>query len=485
MKKVLCGSLTLLSFMLICVSLFTSRGSQEFSVANASEQPEGTFFVANFETGNNVTSFTPMDEFNNRLAGSSWVPKHQDRGSGVKVLNDEINVSGFFDEFDVKNETQDKLALQAWLYFDLNTMTDLTLGFRSEDGSKRVEWYIDELELYSLLEKDFTDYKYDLIFYSDSTVPWGWNLLTLPFSSATTITDGLIIDGGGTSGNFLDLTYFYVRQNDESVLPLGLNVYTLTINSTTKNNISCDEKQAFCVVEFNELAGLNETLYIGEYYTLPSINSVFKTLWIGNANLLSQNYRNEQYYKVEIASNGTKSNEYYGKAMLLENREYDICFMVGRGNGKYVTLKKQTLAVQSYGSGVWFIDDEEEIKVGEVSELKYDVHQVFSNAVIAFSSSDEEVLEIVSVDLIKQVVKVRGLKKGEATITIKIYDDRLLNSVSEDGIENTNFVVSVSNESNKIPTVKIMLWIAFGLILTFAIYYSVVTIRKYRNIDVK
>ena len=57
--------------------------------------------------------------------------------------------------------------------------------------------------------------------------------MTLPFSSATTITDGLIIDGGGTSGNFLDLTYFYVREEDDCIvgmcnLRLALNDFLRT-----------------------------------------------------------------------------------------------------------------------------------------------------------------------------------------------------------------------------------------------------------------
>ena len=485
MKKVLGKSLLILSMAFICVSLLFAGGSQVFGVAKASEQFSGTFLVSDYETGTKIINFAPMNKNNERMNGTSWVPDLVDGGNGVKLLNDKIDVSGFFDEFDVGDNEQSQLALQAWLYFVLHTMTDLTIGFSSEDGSKYIEWHIDEDELFNILQKDFDNYQYDIMFYSANNVPWGWNLMTLPFTTATASTDGLIVDGTDVGQKVLDLTYFYVRQDNDSILPLGLNVYSLTIKKAVNNTIGCDEKQAFCVVELNELQDITQSLYIGEYYTLPSIFDVFKSLWIGDVNLLSNNFRNEQYYKVEVSSNGTTTDEYYGKAILLENNEYDVCFLAGKGNGDYVALKRLRLKVQSYGTGAWFDDDEVTVNIDEMYELKYHIHPVFKDAVIEFVADDDKVIEIVEVDNVKQVVKVKGLKKGESGITIKVYDDRLMNSDNEDGLENNNLLVKVQKETNKTSTVKVMLWISLVVLLGIAVYNIVLAIKKHKNFEVK
>ena len=159
--------------------------------------------------------------------------------------------------------------------------------------------------------------------------------------------------------------------------------------------------------------------------------------------------------------------------------------MIGRGNGNFVTIKCQQLKPQNYGTGVWFIDDQVTIDEGGVYELKYYVHAVFQDSVIEFVSSDENVLEIVSIDSKKQIVTVKGLKKGSAGITIKVYDDRLLNSSNEDGLENNALTVTIQKESDKVSTVKILLWISLGLILAIVIYYIVVGVKKSKNFEVK
>ena len=102
--------------------------------------------------------------------------------------------------------------------------------------------------------------------------------------------------------------------------------------------------------------------------------------------------------------------------------------MVGKGDGNFVALKRFVVKAQSYGSGVWFDDDEVTINIGEIYELKYHIHSAFKDAVIEFEASDDKIIEIVEIDSVNQVVKIKGLKKGESGITIKVYDDRLINS---------------------------------------------------------
>ena len=131
MKKVLCKSLTIISIALICVSLLLSRGPQLFNVAKASEQLTGTFLLSEYETGNNVINFTPMTENNTRMSGTSWVPAFVKGNNGIDIVNDNLNVSGFFESFDVGENQQNQLCLQLWLYFDIHTMVDITIGLRS------------------------------------------------------------------------------------------------------------------------------------------------------------------------------------------------------------------------------------------------------------------------------------------------------------------------------------------------------------------
>ncbi|MBP3630283.1 MAG: hypothetical protein J6J23_02210 [Clostridia bacterium] len=118
-------------------------------------------------------------------------------------------------------------------------------------------------------------------------------------------------------------------------------------------------------------------------------------------------------------------------------------------------------------------------------ELKYHIHPVFKDAVIEFVADDDKVIEIVEVDNVKQVVKVKGLKKGESGITIKVYDDRLMNSDNEDGLENNNLWVKVQKETNKTSTVKVMLWISLVVLLGIAVYNIVLAIKKHKNFEVK
>ncbi len=485
MKKVLCKGLTIISIALICVSLLLSRGPQIFNVAKASEQLTGAFLLSEYETGNNVINFTPMNENNTRMSGTSWVPAFVKGNNGIDIVNDKLNVSKFFEGFNVGENQQNQLCLQVWLYFDLHTMVDLTIGLQSEDRSKIVEWKIDAESLYELLQKDFDNYKYDIMFYSANNVPWGWNLISLPFDSATTITEGLIVDGFEFGERVLDLSEFYIYQDNDSIMTLGLNVYSLSIQKTNSSAISCDKKQAFCAVELKDVSIFNQNYYTNEYFTIPAITDVFKTLWIGDTNLLSNNFKNEQYYKVEVTSNGMTSNEYYGKAILLENNEYDICFMVGKGDGNFVALKRFVVKAQSYGSGVWFDDDKVTINVDEVYELKYHIHSVFKDAVIEFEANDDKIIEIVEIDSVNQVVKIKGLKKGESGITIKVYDDRLINSNNEDGLENLNLVINVQKVANQVTTVKVMLWATLVLILGIVIYNTVIAIKKHKNFEVK
>ena len=485
MKKVLVWSFTLLSLILFCVSFCSVKDSQKFSVASASENPSGTFLVSQNETNTaNKINFTPLKNGSERYSGTSWAPTLISGEGSQKYLNDEINVGDFFDGLNVSDAQQEQLVLKTWLYFDLHTMTDLTIGFRSEDNSKRVEWTINSIDLYNLLEKDLTGYRFDTMFYSVDNVPWGWNRLSLPFAVATTITDGLIVDGQEAGEKVLDLTTFYVYQNTDTIMSLGLNVYDLTIEKSNLNSIICEEKQPFCVVEFNDIE-TSGSVYVNEYFTLPAIADVFKTIWIGDTNLLSANYKNEQFYRVEVVSNGETSVEYYGKAILLENPEYEINYMIGRGNGNFVTIKNQILQPQNYGTGAWFVDDEVEIKEGEVYELKYRIHAIFKDAIIEFESTDSEVLEIVSINKSKHTITVRALKDGEAGIKIRLYDDRLLNSASEDGLENTNLVVKISKVKDQVSTVKILLWITVVMLAGLAVYYAIIYFKKSKNFEVK
>ena len=483
MKEVLSRCLSIVMLMLICVSLFLRIDSQVFSV-HADENNAGTFFASSYESDQSqVLSFTPMGKNSARLEGFSWKPQLVESVNTVKLANDTLNVSSFFEEYNVYGKNEETLALQIWLYFDTNSLSDITIGFESDDKSKKIEWKITGDNLYNLLKKDFNTFKYDAMFYSATTVPWGWNLISLPFSMATTKSDGIVIDDGQSA--YLDLNNFYIYQDDTSLITIELLVYSLTVTESAITSISCNEKQAFCHVEFNDFENIEENYYVGEYYTLPSIDSVFKSIWIGDVNLLGQNYRNEQYYGIEVSSNGTTTDEYYGKAVLLENTEYSVSYMVGRGNGNFVALKRQTIKATSYGTGAWFIDDEVDINIGEEYELKYYVHEVFAGAIIEFESTDDSILEIVDVDTSKKVVKVKGIKKGEAGITISIYDDRLMNSKYEDGLKNENLVVNVEKESDPVSTVKVLLWISLGLGVAGLIYYMVIAIQKSRNIDVK
>ena len=81
---------------------------------------------------------------------------------------------------------------------------------------------------------------------------------------------------------------------------------------------------------------------------------------------------------------------------------------------------------------------------------------------------------------------VETLKTGTAGIKITVTDDRLIGTdFEETGIINNEFEIEVVKQPKNTNTTKVMLWIAFGLLLAGLIYLAVKAIIDARKIEVK
>ncbi len=477
---------------------------KNFAVAQNSQNTInlGSFYCANYENSDEQkTMFTPMDEDNNRLTGASWKPELlQNTQSGItsqKHIDDAQDITlatnGFAQVTNVNN-----LYVDVWVYFSTHNQLTLTLGFSNEDGGK-VEWVISNNLLAELLAKDYTaepETNYDMSFYTTNTVPYGWNLLRLPFAVAT-VTQPITIDGG--SGTFLNLTQFYVSQA-ENIISAPLYIYSVNFYEAQQalSKISVAQKQAVVsVVLKKDLNTFTKgSFYKGEIFNLPTFSEVFSSVWIGEKNLLTAEYRNEQYFRIVVSDGSNVQNLYYGTGtgenakFKMQASIYTITFCIGdptisgSANNYFKTLGKPVeLEVEDYGTGVWFTTASSKLEVGKELTLEYNIHKAFNGAQIEFSSSNEDVLKIVKIDEAKNTVTVKALKKGEATIVIKVYDDRLnaYGTSYEDGIVNEDLVIEVTKtEQKKVNITQILLWVCFSGIVAFG-GYSVFKVIKNRN----
>ncbi len=489
MKKNLKLLATSLAILLIAVAC-TFDAPTGFAHANESVEDInlGSFYFANFSSNNeNKTTFTPM-QGNSRMQGNSV--KLTFAQSNSDIFNIDTAVNGFLAVTNINN-----LYVDLWMYFNSSVQFNTTISFSNDVGGL-VQWNITATELKTLLRKDYNTTpasNYDTSFYTAEGVAYGWNLLRLPFASAL-ISGNITTDEEGQTK--LNLNEFKISR--EQTDP-GSKIYLYNANfyqaQTQITQNKAVQKQAY--VHISKKTDLNNFVtgkfYIGERYNLPTFSEVFNAVWVGEDNLLSDEFRNEQYFKIILKqNNSTPQDYYYGNtnsktsSFIIRDNLYYIDFCVGI-KGIFKSIGLVTLNAESYGTGVWFETNSATLKVGEEMLLEFTVHEAFLSSTIEFSVSDPTVLQIVEEDRNKNTVKVKALKKGEANVIIRVTDDRLnaYGTEYEDGIINSNLAIKVTKAEKKVDVVKILLWISFGGIVVYLGYIIIKTIKNANNYQIK
>ena len=232
----------------------------------------------------------------------------------------------------------------------------------------------------------------------------------------------------------------------------------------------------------------NQKFYKGEMFPqLLKKNEVFNACWIGDINYFDGSHENDFVVVADSGLGASSKSEFaYGSSTFsLNSSNYTISYGV-RYNGKVVGLLSDNISVSDYGTGVWIDTNKDDITVGSTKKIFYTVHEAFSNASIKFESTNEEVLVIKEINFDNKYLVVETLKKGTAGIKITVTDDRLIGtSYEETGLVNTDFEIDVVKAEKNVNTTKVMLWIAFGLLMVGLVYLAVKAIIDARKIDIK
>lgn len=439
------------------------------------------------------TDFAPLGENKQEMSGSSWVPQK----NGGYNIDDEILFAG-----SVEGLNTNKLYMKVWIYFPYFLTNDLVITLSDETNTNSIEWSLEtsrgaqgELAGFSaLLKKNYqNDFpgSIDLKFYSEDNVPFGWNLIVLPFSKGS--KTGEVVSAGELVVNTL-----HIKQNELMQSAEQLYVHSIQFGSSEQTNIFVDKSQEFVRVEFSQdLKSLvNGEHYINEYFNLPEIayseentKGIFKAVRFGETNVLKEEGFS-QYFSLKI----NDVNYEYGSKFHIQNVENTIKFMVKNplDSKPAVLVGLVVLKASSYGTGVWFVSDELNMEVGHTQKISYKIHKAFTGATITFSSLDNSVAEIIDVDSEHQTVTIRAKKAGEVNIRIKVQDPILYGYspdgttiVEEDGLINDRLLVKVSVVKDTSKPVKIVLWVAFGGVVVYLGYLLVAWYKKSRNFEVK
>ena len=469
----------------------------------------------------NVTSFTPLKKGTNgysgqRYGGQSFVPTYTQNPNGFDYIGEQTtSLNGLFNCQTILESDLENYGIKIWIYFDTALQSDFTIGFiSSSDASKKVVWELSSGTLTEILTKTDLDYQnggdYDRSeLFAGTTAPYGWNHISLPLSKSKgidSITE-TIIENEGTeqeaSYNIINLSAldrFYICQQSSDLASSHMYFYNIEFSDAGFGSgaiVSTIEKQPYVFVKQKVNVGVftQKPYYVGEYFRLPGIDEVFSYLYIGDKNLLSDEFKNDNYFAIKVETNGSSKYYSYGTEegtncsfKMQSNAEYILKFLFGNGNGSFpVLVGKTTLKPQNYGTGAWFTTTEVKLDVGEKYSANFQIHSAFAGTKPEFASTNDKVIKIVKVDYINNVVEIEAVGEGSANIVITIFDDRLnkYQTDYENGITNSDFTATVVSPKANVDFVAVLLWSCGGLIVVYLIYLIIKTIKNRNNYQVR
>lgn len=491
-----------------------------FSSADEVNSESSVIQVVNSYTNSkNKVEFTPLEKVNGEYTGKRV------EGFSFKPTRDSANNNMVFQQTKVGNIfsglnslTESEVANQGvkiWMYFDSNINTagscyDLEVGFlNSENQSQKITFELssntvrqiveDYDAIYSTVGSGANKNNYDTSF---SNVPYGWVQVSLPFAEIESLESVKI--EGEEKYNFSGLDSLYISQDTGTYSPSFVYFYSIELMSgylQTSTIVAVDHQPyVFVMINSDNISALTkETLYIGERFNLPKVDEVFKSIWMGEKNLLLEEYATSDYFMISVRHAGETSTYFYGsdddslkydrRSFKLTGGEYAINFCFGTNDGSYpavVSVVKFT--PEDYGTGVWFTENLVELKVGETTTLSYKIHKVFDAPGFRpiFKSTDETVFKIKDVDYTNRKVTIEAVSEGSANIEIIVFDDRINTYTDyENGITNTNLAVSVEKEKNSVDVVAILLYISAGMFVVYLGFMLYKVIKNRNNYDVR
>ena len=176
--------------------------------------------------------------------------------------------------------------------------------------------------------------------------------------------------------------------------------------------------------------------------------------------------------------------------------EHSVEFIVSEKNENFVSVKGsiytkdfKTLIYSAQKKGIPFLIDSRCEEIADGCKLFIDKKLYFdktsSNITPNLKTINFRGL-ISNTDKLEIPEGVETLKKGTAGIKITVTDDRLIGtSYEETGLVNTDFEIDVVKAEKNVNTTKVMLWIAFGLLMVGLVYLAVKAIIDARKIDIK
>ncbi len=491
--------------------------------SSASEVEAGTNIwqvVNNYTTSNSKIEFTPLEKVDgeytgNRLEGFSFKPTRDSSNNNMVFQYTKVgNIFGGLNSL-TKAEVSN-YGVKIWMYFDSNINTagncyDIEVGFlNSSNTSKKITFNLTSNEVREMVE-DFDEIysvgtganknNYDKSF---QNVPYGWVQVSLPFAVIESL-DSVKTSGSEERYDFSGLDSLYISQNAGTTFsPSFVYFYSIELMTgylSSSTIVAVDHQPyVFVMTNSNNISALTkETLYIGERFNLPTIEEVFKSIWIGEKNLLLEEYATSDYFMVSVKHAGESNTYFYGsndeaikydrRSFKLTGGEYVINFCFGTNDGSYpavVSVVKFT--PEDYGTGVWFTENLVELKVGETTTLAYKIHKVFDAPGFRpiFKSTDESVFKIKEVDYVNRKVTIEAVAEGSANVEITVFDDRINTYTDyENGITNANLAISVEKEKKQVDVVAILLYIAAGMFVVYLGFILYKVIKNRNNYDVR
>lgn len=434
-----------------------------------------------------VENFAPYDETESKqLVGQSLNPSLVGEEEYLKHIDLKLNIKHLVE--DISNTSLN--ALSFWMFLDYRADSidrGLTIELLDDANQTIVSWEFSNTDLQQNLQRTNLSTSDTKIFGANTnSAPVGWVEVSLPFATDTDHKE--LISTDKYTFTRLRICQTLGESDVEPISFYGIKLISLT---------QTEPKNVFLTTSYSQIHKLSnaviyeegEKFYIGESFPqFKMVNEVFSICRVGKVNYLEHEHRSKFKVRTKSGFDSAVSvdHEYGAGDFVLESSSYTISYGFYYDTNKFIPVLTGNINVSNYGKGVWFDSDLEEIEIGQQKKIFFDVHDAFKLATINFTSSDEEILKIVEVDLVQNYVLVEGIKKGDAKIVISVMDGRLEGTKHEEtGLVNDDFSLSVVKAKSNANTTVILLWITLGLLIAGLIYLAVKAIIDVKKIQVK
>lgn len=429
----------------------------------------------------NVTNFTPFDlSEGQRLGGNSFTldvgERNQIENQYVKVENVDIPEGSY--------------SLFVWIYFDSIFLHNLTISLTLINGAT-LEWELNNETLIELLKKT-----------SDVTMlsmPFSWNQIELPFNLAT-------VTGEIYENNYLsDVEKIYIdftseeldiddgnqsESGEEQEIVLNyatLSFYDIYISGSTNSEEFSVEKQNFRFYEFDFYSQeFRNNILIGDTITLLTKSQAVKYAWNGKVDL--KNNSNSSIVWTVMVKTPNKDNQFvylnFGDRITFDEvgtyEIYYLCKDLSISNNEPIISESVIINVRKM-RGVYFDKTSYELQTGKTYMLNVYTSSAFVEVTeLRFEADSENVI----IENRNGNIAVTVNTPGQYIINAYVKGRRKITYVEKEYTESIKLKVSEPEEEND-RTIKILLYIGFGIGLIIIIGVLIKKIIDNRKFEVK